>query len=53
MTTIKKRITLNLSEEDLRILHIIQNSTKEGINATFRKALFFYYLKNFEAKDKK
>lgn len=52
MTTIKKRMSLSLTEEDMRILNLIQDKTKENINATFRKALFFYYLSNFK-EDKK
>jgi hypothetical protein len=48
MTTIKKRMSISLTEEDLRILNLIQEKTKENVNATFRKALFFYYLSHFK-----
>jgi hypothetical protein len=51
MTTIKKRLSVSMTEEDLRILTLIQEKTKENINATFRKALFFYYLS--QVKDAK
>lgn len=47
MTTVKKRFSISLTEEDLRILGLIQEKTQENINATFRKALFFYYISQF------
>ena len=52
MATTKKRISLNLSKEDLRILKLMENHSEENINTLVKKALFFYYLKHF-AKDEK
>jgi hypothetical protein len=51
MKTIKKRITVNLSQEDLRMLSAIQESTGENMNTIFKKALYQYFTQ--QQKDKK
>lgn len=50
MKTIKKRISVNLSQEDLRILKVIQEITGENMNTIFKKALFHYFNQIQEGK---
>jgi len=52
MATTKKRVSLNLSQEDLRILSLMEEATGETVNVLVKKALFFYYLSYFK-EDKK
>lgn len=51
MATIEKRVSLNLTKEDIRILDLMKKSTGESVNILVKKALFFYYLSHF--KDEK
>lgn len=44
MATTKKRVTLNLTQEDLRLLDLMHESSGEKINALVKKALFYYYI---------
>lgn len=48
MATTKKRVSLNLSQEDLRILTLMETATGEAVNVLVKKALFFYYLSHFK-----
>lgn len=52
MATTEKRVHLNLTKEDLRILQLMQNQTGENISLLVKKALFFYYLSNFKEHKK-
>lgn len=52
MATTKKRVSLNLSQEDLRILNLMEAATGESVNILVKKALLFYWISRFE-KDKK
>ncbi len=52
MATTKKRVSLNLSQEDLRILTLMQDVTGETVNVLVKKALFFYYLEHFKGEKK-
>lgn len=47
MTIIDKRVSLNLTQEDLRILKLMEQSTGESVNTLVKKALFFYYISRF------
>lgn len=51
-TKTKKRVSLNLSQEDLRILKLMENASGEGVNILVKKALFFYYLSHFKDNKK-
>lgn len=44
MITTEKRITLNLSKEDIRLLKMIIEHTGENTATVLKKALFFYQL---------
>lgn len=53
MATTKKRVSLNLSQEDLRILNLMETATGESVNILVKKALLFYWISRFETKEKK
>ncbi len=48
MATTKKRVSLNLSQEDLRLLGLMESATGETVNILVKKALFYYYLSHFK-----
>lgn len=48
MATTKKRVSLNLSQEDLRLLALMESATGETVNILVKKALFYYYLSHFK-----
>lgn len=52
MAITKKRVSLNLSQEDLRILSLMEEQTGETVNVLVKKALFFYYLSQFQEEKK-
>jgi hypothetical protein len=48
----KKRFTIRLSKDDLRVIELMQKQSGENINTLVKKALLSYYLSNFK-DDKK
>lgn len=48
----KKRFTIRLSKEDLRIIELMQEECQENINTLVKKALLFYYVSHCQG-DKK
>jgi len=48
MATTEKRVYLNLTKEDLRILELMKSKTGENFNILVKKSLFFYYLLHFK-----
>lgn len=51
MATTEKRVYLNLTKEDLRILEIMKSETGENVNTLVKKALFYYYLTHFKGSN--
>lgn len=48
MKTTEKRITLNLTKEDVRILNLLISSTGEHAASVIKKALLFYHIYYFD-----
>ena len=44
----KKRVSLNLTQEDLRLLQLMESATGESVNVLVKKALFYYYISYFK-----
>jgi len=48
MAVTEKRVSINLTKEDIRILNLMKKLTGENVNILVKKALFFYYLSHFK-----
>ena len=47
MSSIEKRVMVNLTKEDLRILDQMMEKTGENMNILFKKALLYYHANYF------